>query len=91
MEKKILVVVVYDIVEDKRRKNLVKFLEGFGFRVQKSVFEARIRIKIYNKLKKDIHKFAQGEDKIKIYCIKGESEVISIGEDIKIDDDILVL
>jgi CRISPR-associated protein Cas2 len=34
-----LVLVVYDIADDKRRVKLATFLEGYGRRVQESVFE----------------------------------------------------
>ncbi|OKH18649.1 CRISPR-associated endonuclease Cas2 [[Limnothrix rosea] IAM M-220] len=34
-----LVLVVYDIPDNKRRTKLATFLEGYGRRVQKSVFE----------------------------------------------------
>ncbi|NEP62230.1 MAG: CRISPR-associated endonuclease Cas2 [Symploca sp. SIO2G7] len=34
-----LVLVVYDIPDNKRRTKLAKFLEGYGRRVQYSVFE----------------------------------------------------
>jgi len=34
-----LVLVTYDISDNKRRTKLATFLEGYGRRVQKSVFE----------------------------------------------------
>jgi CRISPR-associated protein Cas2 len=34
-----LVLIVYDIADDKRRQKLATFLEGYGRRVQESVFE----------------------------------------------------
>lgn len=34
-----LVLVIYDIPDDKRRNKLATFLEGYGRRVQKSAFE----------------------------------------------------
>jgi len=39
---KSFVVIAYDITDDKRRRKLAKFLEGYGDRVQYSVFEARL-------------------------------------------------
>lgn len=38
-------VVVYDISCDRERRRVDKTLKGFGFRVQKSVFECRLRRK----------------------------------------------
>jgi CRISPR-associated protein Cas2 len=37
-----LVLVVYDIADDRRRLKLANFLEGHGRRVQESVFECFI-------------------------------------------------
>jgi len=34
-----VVVVSYDVVEDRRRARVAKLMEGYGRRVQKSVFE----------------------------------------------------
>ncbi|KKO18861.1 MAG: CRISPR-associated protein, partial [Candidatus Brocadia fulgida] len=34
--------VVYDITSDAERERVDKVLKGFGFRVQKSVFECRL-------------------------------------------------
>ena len=39
---KVFVLIIYDIVDNKRRLKLAKFLAGYGFRVQKSAFEAEI-------------------------------------------------
>lgn len=33
---------VFDISDNRERRRLAKHLEGFGFRVQKSVFECRL-------------------------------------------------
>ena len=39
---KIYVVIAYDIPEDKRRTKVAKALEGYGERMQYSLFECRI-------------------------------------------------
>ncbi len=44
-------VVVYDISDNKERRWVNNILIGFGFRVQKSVFECRLNKKYYNELK----------------------------------------
>ena len=41
-EKKAYVLIIYDIVDNAKRVRLAKFLQGYGFRVQKSAFEALI-------------------------------------------------
>lgn len=35
-------IVVYDLTQDRERDRVAKVLEGYGFRVQKSVFEVRL-------------------------------------------------
>ena len=40
MERKYVVVIIYDISEDKQRLKMAKFLNSYGHRVQKSAFEA---------------------------------------------------
>ena len=71
--------IIYDIVDNKRRAGLVKFLQGYGFRVQKSCFEVRISKTLFNKLKNEINKFATKEDSIRIYKVHGKSQVICYG------------
>jgi CRISPR-associated protein Cas2 len=38
--------VVYDISEDNERRRVDEILRGFGFRIQKSVFECRLTKKL---------------------------------------------
>ena len=42
MKEQPLHAVVYDITDDKERRKVDRVLTGFGFRVQKSVFECRL-------------------------------------------------
>lgn len=39
-DKRYIVLVIYDIVDNKKRNRMVKCLERYGVRVQKSAFEA---------------------------------------------------
>ena len=41
-ERKYVILVIYDIVDNKRRAQMVKCLEKYGIRVQKSAFEVYI-------------------------------------------------
>lgn len=69
-----LVIVVYDIPDDKRRKKLANFLEGYGRRVQYSVFECFISLpemrSLYEKVKKRVK---SQEDNVRFYWITQES------------------
>lgn len=92
MEQKSFVLVIYDISENTRRNKLVKLLEGYGFRVQKSAFESRLSERQYQKLLCDIDKFAKENDNIRIYKINGQGEIHSYGiKQDKFENEVLIL
>jgi CRISPR-associated protein Cas2 len=65
-------VVSYDIVEDKRRNRLAKALKGFGYRVQKSVFECQLDDGQFLKMKKVVEKLIdREEDSVRYYFLCG--------------------
>lgn len=62
------IVVCYDIPDDKRRTRLSKALEGFGYRVQKSVFECEVSPQLYEKMQRRVKKIVNvGEDSVRYY------------------------
>ena len=92
-EKKVYVLVIYDIVDNRRRTAFAKKLQGYGFRVQKSAFEAVISEKRYQKLLLDIPcGIDKEEDSIRVYRIRGHGEVslFGINESIKNEEIIIV-
>lgn len=91
-KRKYLVVVIYDIVDDKRRLKMAKFLKGFGFRVQRSCFECILDMNLYKKLVDQIENYISDEDLLRIYRLTGNMEVKAWG-DLKIleDDEFLIL
>ena len=66
-DRRYYVLVIYDIVNNKKRTRLAKMLLGYGFRVQKSAFEAELRRTKYKQLLKSLQRFADEEDSIRIY------------------------
>lgn len=66
------VVVCYDIPSDRRRSKVGKILEGFGARVQKSVFECDLKMKEIQKLKQKISKVLKEEDSVRYYYLCAE-------------------
>lgn len=68
-----LVLIVYDIPDDKRRQKLATFLEGYGRRVQWSVFECFISLpemkKLYGKVKRRVKPV---EDNVRFYWIAAD-------------------
>lgn len=91
-DKKVYVLIIYDIVNNSKRVKLSKKLEGYGFRVQKSAFEALINEKLYEKLLREIPKFVDvTEDSVRIYKIYGYGEVRSYGINVDIPKDELII
>ncbi|MFQ6114249.1 MAG: CRISPR-associated endonuclease Cas2 [bacterium] len=77
-----LIVVSYDIVEDKTRTQLAKKLLNFGKRVQYSVFECDLNKKQIEQMKKQTLKFVNlNEDSLKIYklCEHCAGQIESLG------------
>jgi CRISPR-associated protein Cas2 len=65
-----MVLVVYDIPDDKRRLKLANFLEGRGRRVQESVFECFLSLEQMPGLFDQIEKLVkESEDNVRLYWI----------------------
>lgn len=78
--KKLYVLIIYDIVDNKKRLAFSKKLNGYGFRVQKSAFEAMITESLYRKLMDEIPKMIDKElDSVRVYKIRGSGEVNLFG------------
>jgi CRISPR-associated protein Cas2 len=61
-------VVAYDIPDDKRRKKVADLLEGYGKRVQYSVFECVLSSDKYDELRKRLKKTVKlSEDSVRFY------------------------
>lgn len=89
--RKFLTVIIYDITDNKRRLKMSKFLECFGFRVQKSAFEAVITSTKIKKLREGIDDIIEEDDCVKIYVLKGVSEVYTWGEAKEENDDCIII
>ncbi len=79
-----MVVVVYDIPDDKRRTKLSNFLEGYGTRVQWSVFECFITLDEMRVLHEKVKKLVKSaEDDVRFYWLSPEagSMVLTIGSE----------
>ena len=90
-ESRVYVLIIYDIIDNKRRLKLAKYLNGYGFRVQKSSFEAKLTKSKYNQMINGIGKYATNEDSIRIYKIIGKGQVTVLGKDYKIDDEEVII
>jgi CRISPR-associated protein Cas2 len=62
--------VSYDIVDDKIRNKVMKFLKDYGTRVQYSVFECDINEEQFNKMKKGVEELIDKKrDRVRYYPI----------------------
>ena len=69
-----LVVVVYDIPDDRRRTKLSTFLEGYGRRVQKSVFECFLSLQEMKDLHQKVQRRVKPEvDNVRFYWIAADA------------------
>lgn len=91
-ERRYIVLVIYDIVDDRKRCRMVRFLEGYGIRVQKSAFEARLTKKQYDRMTARIHKLIdKGTDSLRIYFLDNHFAVRSWGIGSEHLDEIIII
>ena len=72
--------ICYDISSDTERLRVDKFLKGYGFRVQKSVFECRLTRSGKAAVVEGLRKMDLRTGSVKIYRIYGGSEAIILGQ-----------
>jgi CRISPR-associated protein Cas2 len=65
-------IVSYDIPSNRRRYKVMKALEGFGTRVQYSVFECNLKPRQVDDLRKRVMKLIAQEDSIRLYFISAD-------------------
>jgi CRISPR-associated protein Cas2 len=75
----IFALIIYDIIDNKKRYRLSKLLAGYGDRVQRSAFEARLSPKKYAELLAKLPRFCGEEDSIRVYKIIGEGQIQTWG------------
>ena len=83
---KVFVLVIYDISSNK-------LLLGYGFRIQKSAFEAVITKSKLMKLQSEIPRYIdEKQDSVRLYTIKGKGNVMTWGttENYNVEDVIII-
>ena len=69
-----LYIITYDIPSNKRRNKVAKLLEGYGKRVQLSVFECELPEKLLLELKTKLRKKVDmAEDSVRFYAISSHT------------------
>ncbi len=87
-------VVSYDIPSNRRRLKVMKTLEGFGTRVQYSVFECNLKPRESDELRKRLKKLiADDEDSIRFYFLGAEDvkRIIRMGDPRTVEEKIFIL
>ena len=75
-----IVLVIYDIVENPRRARMVKCLEGYGVRVQKSAFEAFLTKRQYACMIEEASRIIDpATDSLRVYLLAHHTSVRSWG------------
>lgn len=72
--------VIYDIVDNRRRGKMVKLFESYGNRVQKSAFEALLTLRQYNDLIPQIVHIMDEEDNVRLYRLNSSNEIVLLGK-----------
>lgn len=87
-----LILIIYDIVDNKRRLKMVKHLEAYGTRVQKSAFEALLLGHKYREMIDGIKKIIEQEDNVRVYRLNSSNEVILLGNsDTMYEENIIII
>lgn len=86
------ILVIYDIVDNKRHIKFAKKMNGYGFRVQKSAFEAMISESLYRQLIAEIPSLIDTSfDSVRVYKIRGSAEVNLFGVNEKVEDEEVII
>ena len=79
-----MVIVVYDVADDNRRLILSNILEGYGRRVQESVFECFLSLNEMKKLHEQVKKRVKPEeDNVRFYWVPADAlpRTLTIGSE----------
>ena len=83
------ILIIYDIVDNKRRVKFAKFLEE-----KLSAFEAMLSSQRYEKMVREIPKYIElkdNEDNVRIYRITGKGKVTSWGTVPEFEEEIILI
>lgn len=81
------IVISYDISDNKRRRKIAKILEGYGYRVQYSIFECDLDARKLRQLKKRLRPYVEADqmESIRVYPLTADAaeKVDVIGVDLR--------
>ena len=83
---------IYDIVDNKRRNRMVKCLEAYGVRVQKSAFEALLTRRQYDKMLSESSRLIdEAVDSLRVYVLDDIIDVYTWGIGERKETDCVIL
>lgn len=86
-----IVLAIYDIVDNKRRNAMVKCLERFAVRVQKSCFEGFLTVEQYETMQEEASRLVdESVDSLRIYVLHSHAHVVSWGRGLLKTDDVII-
>lgn len=88
-----LILVIYDVVNNKKRYRIAKTMKGYGQWVQRSAFECHLTLRQYEKMIRDIMPYFDFEkDLLRIYKLTGQAEIKVYGKiEMTEDEDLIIL
>lgn len=88
-----LILVIYDVVDSKKRYRISKTLKGYGEWVQRSAFECHLTLRQYEKMIGDILPYFNFEqDLLRIYKLTGQAETKVYGKiEITENEDLIII
>jgi len=90
-----MLIISYDISDDKKRTKFSKFLEKFGYRVQYSVFQVDNSERFLRVIQSEIeHKFSKTfdeSDSVIIFRMTNSCETIRYGYARNDDNDVIII
>ncbi len=86
-------IVSYDSPSNRRRYKVMKTLEGFGTRVQYSVFECSLKPKQIDDLRRRLIKLIDREDSVRLYFLGAEDvkRIERLGDERRVEERIFIL
>lgn len=90
-DNKKLVLVIYDITDNKRRYRFVKMMEKYGLRVQKSAFEGILDNSHYMNLISLIPKHIDDTDNVRVYRLPIKGDVKAWGSGISEQEEVIII
>ncbi len=85
MSQEQLWVIAYDSPSNKRRRKLARLLEGYGLRLQWSVFECRLRHHQLSRLRQGLDHIAEPADSIRLWSLPARApEPVQLGKEVEL-------